>query len=151
MKKIDLYEDIVWHHEIPIQLRFSDMDRFGHMNNSVYFSIFDTAKMDYFEKAIGKEFSENYAIVMAHVTANYLAPIYFPGEILVQMSIIHLGNKSFTIIQRVLDPETREIKCVCKSIMLTYNVKENKSVVMPDNYKKMIMEFEQKTFSESEG
>ncbi len=31
-------EEIVFHHTLPIQLRFNDVDKFGHVNNTVYFS-----------------------------------------------------------------------------------------------------------------
>ena len=27
-------------HKIPVQIRFSDVDQYGHMNNSVYFSLY---------------------------------------------------------------------------------------------------------------
>ena len=35
-------------HQMPAQLRFSDVDRFGHVNNAVYFSLFDMCKTNYF-------------------------------------------------------------------------------------------------------
>ncbi|MCQ2146179.1 MAG: acyl-CoA thioesterase [Bacteroidales bacterium] len=139
---MNLYDDLVWHHQMPAQLRFSDVDRFGHMNNAVYFSIFDTFKMQYFREAIGNEFFHKYAIVMANLQADYLSPIYFPDEIAIQTAIIHLGNKSFTMIQRAINTRTKDIKCVCKSIMVTYDINENHSVAMPQEYKQRIMEFE---------
>ncbi len=141
-RDLNLYDDLVWHHQMPAQLRFSDVDRFGHMNNAVYFSIFDTFKMQYFREAIGNEFFHKYAIVMANLSANYLSPIYFPDEIAIQTAIIHLGNKSFTMIQRAINTRTKDIKCVCKSIMVTYDINENRSVAMPEEYKQKIMKFE---------
>lgn len=34
-------EEIVFHHTLPIQLRFNDVDKFGHVNNTVYFSFYN--------------------------------------------------------------------------------------------------------------
>ena len=42
-------EDIKFRHTMPVQIRFSDVDQFGHMNNSVYFSLYDFGK-DYLYK-----------------------------------------------------------------------------------------------------
>ena len=42
-------EDIKFRHTMPVQIRFSDVDQFGHMNNSVYFSLYDLDK-DYLYK-----------------------------------------------------------------------------------------------------
>ena len=37
-------EEIAFHHTLPIQLRFNDVDKFGHVNNTVYFSFYDLGK-----------------------------------------------------------------------------------------------------------
>ncbi|MDE5749182.1 MAG: hypothetical protein K2H87_00260 [Duncaniella sp.] len=42
-------------HKTPVQLRFSDLDPLGHVNNTVYFSLMDLAKARYFFDAIGHE------------------------------------------------------------------------------------------------
>ena len=31
-------------HVLPIQIRFNDVDKFGHVNNTVYFQFYDTAR-----------------------------------------------------------------------------------------------------------
>ena len=41
-------EEIIFHHTLPIQLRFNDVDKFGHVNNTVYFSFYDLGKTEYF-------------------------------------------------------------------------------------------------------
>ena len=37
-------EDIKFNHFMTAQIRFSDVDQFGHVNNSVYFSLYDWQK-----------------------------------------------------------------------------------------------------------
>ena len=37
-------EEIKFNHTLPIQLRFNDVDKFGHVNNTVYFSFYDLSK-----------------------------------------------------------------------------------------------------------
>lgn len=39
-------EEIVFHHALPIQLRFNDVDKFGHVNNTVYFSFYDLGRLN---------------------------------------------------------------------------------------------------------
>ena len=36
-----------YRHVLPLQIRFNDVDKFGHVNNTVYFQFYDTAKTDY--------------------------------------------------------------------------------------------------------
>lgn len=37
-------DDMKFRHTLPVQIRFSDVDQYGHMNNSSYFSLYDLAK-----------------------------------------------------------------------------------------------------------
>ena len=44
-------EEIQFNHTLPIQLRFNDVDKFGHVNNTVYFSFYDLGKTEYFARS----------------------------------------------------------------------------------------------------
>ena len=41
-------EEIKFNHTLPIQLRFNDVDKFGHVNNTVYFSFMILGKTEIF-------------------------------------------------------------------------------------------------------
>ena len=73
-KQREIEEDarIEYHHTMPIQFRFTDADRFGHVNNSVYLQYYDTAKVDYFEKVGADIFHRDHAMVIAHIEFNFL-------------------------------------------------------------------------------
>ena len=62
MHRMDTNNQIEYHHSMSIQLRWMDADAFGHVNNTMYFQYYDTAKMDYFRK-VCHEIVDKYAIV----------------------------------------------------------------------------------------
>ena len=74
-------EDKTFRHQMPAQLRFSDVDRFGHVNNNVYFSLFDMSKSQYLFDVVGKDIYERLAIVVAHIESNFITPVYYPEGI----------------------------------------------------------------------
>ena len=135
-------QNILFHHQMPAQLRFSDVDKFGHVNNSVYFSLFDMCKTKYFLDVIGEHVFDTTGIVVANINANFLAPIYYPDEIAIQTKITHLGNKSFTLFQRAINTRTKEIKCECQTIMVTFDLIKNQSIPISENFKDKICEYE---------
>ncbi len=47
----------LFRHSAPMQIRFNDVDVLGHMNNTVYFTLYDTAKADYFAAVRGEKLS----------------------------------------------------------------------------------------------
>jgi len=135
-------EEMAFHHQMPAQLRFSDIDQFGHMNNSVYFSLFDMCKTRYFIDVLGQHIFDSLGIVVAHIDANFLAPIFYPDEIVLQTTITHLGTKSFRLFQRAINKRTKEVKCECNTVMVFFDTVHNHSIPMPESFKQKIAEYE---------
>ena len=135
-------EDIVFHHVMPAQLRWSDVDQFGHVNNSVYFQLFDMCKTKYVLEVVGQYTLKQVAIVVASIKADFLAPIYYPDEIVIQSKITHMGNKSFIIRQRAVNIRTKEVKCEGYTTMVTYDMTNNCSIPIPDDFRAKVEAFE---------
>ena len=69
-------EDIKFNHTLPIQLRFNDVDKFGHVNNTVYFSFYDLGKTEYFASVCPHVDWQKDGIVVVHIEANFLSLIH---------------------------------------------------------------------------
>ena len=113
-------------HEIPLQLRFNDIDILGHLNNSVYFNFFDLGKSRYFEAVRGEKLDwHNADVVIASIQADFLAPVFYNEQIAVQTAVTEIGNKSFKMLQRIINTRTGQIKCNCTSIMVGFRHSDN--------------------------
>jgi acyl-CoA thioester hydrolase len=117
-------EEITFHHTLPVQIRFNDVDKFGHVNNTVYFQFYDTGKTEYFAAVCPHVDWEKEAIVVVHIEANFLAQIRGNDHIAVQTAVSKIGKKSFHLVQQVIDMDTKEVKCVCTSVMVTFRLGE---------------------------
>ena len=140
--------EINFKHIIPVQIRFSDVDQFGHMNNSVYFSLYDLAKTSYLSDVFGPQDWSKFAMVVANINADFLAPVYFTDSLMIETSVLHLGNKSFTLLQRAVDKETKEVKCQCRTVMVAFDVEQQMPIPIPQEYKEAISKFEERTLEE---
>jgi acyl-CoA thioester hydrolase len=128
---------------MPAQLRFSDVDRFGHVNNSVYFSLFDMCKTRYFNDVVGTDIFDRMAPVVVHIEANFISPVYFPDEIVIDTSIVKIGNKSFTLLQQALNQRTEEVKCYCETVMVMMDTVTNESVEIAEEFRSKVSSFEE--------
>ncbi len=55
-------------HQFDVQLRFNDVDLFGHVNNSVYLQFFDLAKYNYFCAVMDEGFEiKDVALVLVNI------------------------------------------------------------------------------------
>lgn len=135
-------EEITFRHSLPIQLRFNDVDKFGHVNNTIYFTYYDLGKTEYFTTAYPDIDFEKEGVVVVHIEANFLSQILATSRIAVQTAITEIGNKSLTIVQRVIDTDTQEIKCLCKSILVAFDLEKHDSIEIPERWKEAICQFE---------
>jgi acyl-CoA thioester hydrolase len=140
-KKIKM--ELKFKHSIPVQLRFNDADSLGHINNTVYFSFYDLGKSEYFKAVKGSAINpKEVDIVVAHAEVDFFAPIFLSDEIAVQTTVSDIGNKSLTLVQRIVETNTNIIKCICKTIMVGFDLKTQSSKPISDEWRKAIFDFE---------
>lgn len=135
--------DSIFKHQIPIQLRFNDIDPLGHVNNSIYFNFFDLGKTGYFETIWKQNIDwQKSDVVIASCHADFLLPIFFHEKVAVETAVTHIGNKSFKMEQRIVNTENNTIKCVCSTVMVSFDIKTGESKPVPGEWKQAIIDFE---------
>ena len=138
------FDSLKFHHKMPIQIRFNDVDRFGHVNNNAYFSYYDLGKVDYFNAVLGHNIARNADIVpvVVNLNADFFFPVYYGDEIVVETCISHIGSKSFTLAQRAVNQKTGQTVCQCQTIMVCFSLEAQESVEVPQEFRDAIKNFE---------
>jgi acyl-CoA thioester hydrolase len=78
-----------------ITTRWSDNDVYGHVNNVVYYSYFDTAVNGWLIEATGTDIRQLPAIgVVAETSCRFLASLSFPDEVTAGLRLQRLGTSS---------------------------------------------------------
>jgi len=136
--------DLKFHHTLPIQLRFNDVDVFGHVNNTVYFTYYDLGKTEYFTTVHPSLDLQRYGIVVVHIEADFVSQILGTDPVAVETAVVEIGNKSMTMVQRVINTKTNEVKCYCKSILVAFDLQKHDSMEIPEEWKESISAFERR-------
>ena len=131
-----------YRHVLPLQIRFNDVDKFGHVNNTVYFQFYDTAKTDYIAAVCKGVDWERLAIVVVKIEAEFVSQIKGNDHIAGRTRIVKIGNKSFHLEQDVIDSDTQEVKSRCLSVMVLYDLEHQQTIPLPDEWRKAISDYE---------
>jgi len=87
---IDIYK-----HTLDIQTRWMDNDVYGHVNNVVYYSFFDTAVNQFLIKSGVLDIHEGNVIgLVVETGCQYFAPLEFPDVIKAGIAVSHIGTSS---------------------------------------------------------
>jgi acyl-CoA thioester hydrolase len=88
---------------IPISVRWRDMDAFGHVNNAMYVSYLEEARVRWLHGITDmSKMGSAVAPVVAKAEVNYRLPIVWPNDIVVELFIERLGNSSMAIGHRIV-------------------------------------------------
>ncbi len=113
-----------------IQVRFADLDVLGHVNNSVYLSYFEMARVHYFGQLLGYEWDwKKDGIVLVKNEVEYLKPILLKHTPEIKISLDHLGTKSFTLSYEVF--VGNEIHSMGKSTLVCFDSHQGKTIEVP--------------------
>lgn len=143
IKPEDLPSPSEFKHRVDLQLRFNDIDILGHLNNTVYFSFYDTGKAYYLEAVQGGEIDwQRVETVMANVDCAFIEPVYFGMEVEIVTRCESLGERSMTIFQMLVDKQSQRVKSVCRSVMVSIDPDTKHSVPMPEKLARGIRAWE---------
>ena len=80
---------------LTIPTRWMDNDIYGHVNNVVYYSYFDTVINEYLIREGGLDIHEGRVIgVCAESACQYKAAFVFPEAVEAGLRVAHLGNRA---------------------------------------------------------
>jgi acyl-CoA thioester hydrolase len=106
-----------------IQVRFSDIDVMGHVNNAVYLNYFETARMIYFNQLLGIDWDwTTDGIILLRNEIDYIKPVLLHHSPEITISVEKIGGKSFVLTYELKVGETVFTKG--KSTMVCFNYKE---------------------------
>ena len=81
----------------PVLTRWTDNDMFGHLNNAVYYELFDTAINAWINISLGVDpLTAPWLGVVAESGCRYFAELKFPDPLVVGFGVTRLGTSSVT-------------------------------------------------------
>ncbi|MBM4167770.1 MAG: acyl-CoA thioesterase [Ignavibacteria bacterium] len=136
---------------IPIQIRFADTDVMGHVNNAVYLTYFELARVEYFRSIVGREVDESleqsFIIGEAHVV--FKAPARMGESLQVLARISRFGTKSFDFSYRIINTEHGAVICEGSTVQVMYDYVRNATILLPQDFIQRVESFERQPVARS--
>ncbi len=126
---------------IPIQIRFVDIDKMGHVNNATILSYFEIARTGFFDEVIGQQ--DNWferGLIIAHTNIDYLQPVYLRDEVKALVLIAETGTKSFDVEHLLVKThQGQQVICaVANSVLVCMDYTKKQTIPIPDEWKEKL-------------
>ncbi len=89
-------------HATAHRLRFNDTDRLGHVNNAVFAVMLEQGRSELALEAGLPMEAEGTTLVIVRLELDFQREMAWPGTVTIETEVARLGNRSFTLRQRLL-------------------------------------------------
>lgn len=132
-------------HCVKLQIRFTDVDMFGHVNNNVYLSMMDLGKLSYYNAVMeGNLDFHNIAMVVVNINSSFFAPTYITEHIEVWTTVKSISEHSFTLDQRIINSDNGQVKCMAQTVLCALDSDGQTASLAPE-WIEALHKFEERT------
>ena len=116
-----------------VEARWVDMDALRHINNSVYLSYFESARVEFLD-SLGiniNRWEGDESVILGKMEITYLKQSSYPNIYDVGCRISRLGTKSFDIFSAIFDKKSLTPIVTGTFVTVAFNYKSQETILIP--------------------
>ena len=129
----------------PVSTRWSDNDMYGHLNNAVYYELFDSAINGWQAEHVTIDpMTDRTQGVVAESSCAFYAEVAFPAPLVVGLRVVRLGRSSVTYkLGLFVDPERASapdtaIKALGHWVHVEIDAATRRPATIPDHLRRLM-------------
>ena len=119
---------------------FRDVDYYRHVNNAVYITYMETARIDYCSVAFGKPLGSAQNVIMATQRFDYEKQAQYDDRLVMGCRTSRIGTKSLDFVYELWRADERIGHG--HSTLVAFDYTQNRSIPVPDEWRRRIAEYE---------
>jgi len=129
-----------------VEVRYTDIDTYGHVNNATYATYFEEARIDYLEDVVDSDDAllsgseSGTGIVIANLEIDFVQPVHIGDTVVVAVRVPRLGEKSFPFEYEVRTDDG--VAATGETTVVTYDRDTESSRPIPEEWRDAITQFE---------
>jgi acyl-CoA thioester hydrolase len=122
-----------------MDVRFADMDAMGHVNNAVYLTYFEAARMAYWMHVTGRPDLSGMDMILARAEVDFRSPLVAPESIEVGVGCASIGRTSFVLEQDMYERKTGRLVAEARKVLVHYDYKAGRAIPIGEDLRRKIL------------
>jgi acyl-CoA thioester hydrolase len=118
------------------QVRFRDLDPMGHVNNAVFLTYIESARVAFLQHLGAAKTLEEMAIIVARVEIDFRAPVRLGDVVEVSTRVSRFGDKSFDLDHSL--HVGANVVAEAKTVLVAYDYGKREAVSIPDEWREKL-------------
>ena len=128
------------------EVAFRDLDVFGHVNNAVYLTYLENARIAYLRDVLGIDSLEDLLVIVANVNIDFRTRASLGETLEVGARTSRIGTKSFDLDHEIRGPDGRLVAAAATTLV-TFDYRGDASMPVPDLWRERIEAYEARDFA----
>jgi len=129
---------------LPRDVEFRDIDVAGHVNNAVYLTYLETARIRYLIDVLGPEFAYEVSLILARIAVDFRSPARFPETLEVGARVTRLGTTSFDMEHEIRGGDARVV-LEATSVLVAYDYEAHAPMTLPESWRTRLDAYEERS------
>jgi len=129
---------------LPREVEFRDVDAADHVNNAVYLTYLETARIRYLMEVLGAEFGYQVSLILAHVTVDFRSPARFPETLAIGTRVTRVGGKSFDMEHEIRAGDGRLV-LEASTVLVAYDYEADMPMAVPEDWRARLDAYEERS------
>jgi acyl-CoA thioester hydrolase len=125
-------------------VEFRDVDAADHVNNAVYLTYLETARIAYLVAALGADFAYELSLILASITVDFRSPARFPERLEIGARVTRVGTKSFVMEHEIRGGDGRRV-LEASSVLVAYDYDADASMPVPQDWRTRLDAYEERS------
>lgn len=124
---------------LTLPVIWGDMDAFGHVNNTVFFRWFESARIAYLDRVdIESDGAHGVGPILAAAKCDFRRQVQFPDTVSIGAKITRLGRTSLTMVHSIASAAQNAIVAEGDSTLVIFDYDANRPTPIPDKLRAAI-------------
>lgn len=122
-------------HKTTLRVRFGETDMAGHVNNAVYLSYVEEARIQFLEEALGLN---RMPLILASAHLDFLSQVFFRDVIRIESGVCRLGRSSFDIVHNIYREPSQQLALRSLATVVYFDYENQQSAPFPEDWREKL-------------
>lgn len=125
-----------------VEVRWRDLDAMNHVNNAVYFTYLEQARVHYMRaRGLIPDMPSGVGFILAEASCQFESPLTLGERATIHIRVSDLGRSSFVFVYRI-EGEDGRLAAEARSTQVCYDYENGRAIALSDAWREAILTFE---------
>lgn len=122
-----------------IEVRFRDLDALGHVNNAVFLTYLESARLAYWLQVTGRRDLANMDVILARAEVDFRSPVSYGERLAVGVRCASVRRSSLVLEQAIAAAAGERLVAEARKVLVHYDYAAGRPVPIPETLRQRLL------------